>query len=254
MPANDAINDELQRVSQLREYSVNLKSPKAYFKTDDDKLSNPYKLPFFAALERELQGLDAEAWEFLKSEALPRLKAAHPTRGWQQLFDTLNEAKGYNYLARIGCTGIKFIPRAKKDGIQTPDLRGFSDATTVLCEVKTINVSDDEANRLATGGVGTTRLYLEKPFFDKLSSSICAAATQLLTFDKDFASRRIVYVIFNFDDRNHEYADEYQVQIEAFLANAAPRDIEIVIEIKPAFHSVVRRPLAALSNEPSGHE
>ena len=107
--------------------------------------------------------------------------------------------------------------------------------------MKTINVSDDEANRLATGGVGTTLRYLEQPFLDKLSSTIRTAATQLLAFDKDLTSRRIAYVVFNFDDRIHEYADEYQQQIEAFLASAPLPDVEIVLEIKPAFHSVVRR-------------
>jgi hypothetical protein len=191
-------------------------------------------------LECELQGLDAEAWEFLKSEAKPRLKTAHPTRGWQQLFDTLNEAKGYNYLARIGCTDIKFIPLATTDKVQTPDLRGFLGATRVLCEVKTINVSDDEVNRLATGGVGTTRLHLKNQFFDKLSSVIRTAASQLLAFDKDLTSRRIAYVVFSFDDRIHEYADEYQKQIEAFLADASLPDVEVVLEIKPAFHSARR--------------
>jgi len=241
MQAEAAINGELQRVSQLRDYSINLNSPKAYFRADDDKLSNPYKRQSFVALERELQGLDAEAWEFLKGEALPRLKAQHPTRKWQQLFDTLNEAKGYNYLVRIGCTDIKFIPRATTDKVQTPDLRGFLGTTPVLCEVKTINVSDDEASRLATGGVRTTLRYLEQAFLDKLSSTIRTAATQLLAFDKNLTSRRVAYVVFNFDDRIHEYADKYQKQIEAFLAGASLLDVEIVLEIKPAFHSVVRR-------------
>ena len=239
------IKGELQRISQLRDYSINLNSLKAYFRADDDKLTNPNKREFFVALERELQELDAEAWEFLRGEALPRLKAQHPTRKWQQLFDTLNEAKGYNYLVSIGCTDIKFIPRAITDKVQTPDLRGFLGTTPVLCEVKTINVSDDEANRLATGGVGTTLRYLEKLFLDKLSSTIRSAAAQLLSFDKDLTSRRIVYVVFNFDDRIHEHADEYQKQIEAFLAGASLPDVEIVLEIKPAFHSVVRRASAA---------
>jgi hypothetical protein len=245
LQAEAAIDDELQRISQLREYSISLNSPKAYFRAADDKLSNPSKRLFFVALERELQGLDVTAWELLKGEALPRLKSAQPTRGWEQLFDTLNEAKGYNYLARIGCADFKFIPRAKKGKVQTPDLRGLLGTTPVLCEVKTINVSDDEANRLAGGGVRTTLRYLEQPFFDKLSSTIRSAATQLLAFDKDLTSRRIVYVVFNFDDRIHEYADEYQKQIEAFLAGAALPDVEVVLEIKPAFYSVVRRSVAA---------
>lgn len=234
-----AASDELRRISQLRAYSVKLNSPKAYFQADDDKLSNQRKRKFFVALERELQGLDAEAWEFLKGEALPRLNAQHSKRGWQQLFDTLNEAKGYNYLVRIGCREIKFIPRAKTDNVQTPDLRGFLGSATVLCEVKTINVSEDEANRFATGGVGTTRLYLEKEFFKKVSSVIHTAASQLLAVDKDLTSRRIVYVVFNFDDRLHEYADEYDQQIEAFIAGASLPDVEVVLEVKPPFHSAV---------------
>jgi hypothetical protein len=234
-----AAPDELRRISQLRDYSINLNSPKAYFRAADDKLSNPHKRKFFVALECELQGLDAEAWAFLKNEALPRLKATHSTRGWQQLFDTLNEAKGYNCLARIGCKDIKFIPRATTDKVQTPDLRGFLHAAPVLCEVKTINVSEVEADRLATGGVGTTRLYLEKEFFDKLSSVIHTAARQLLSFDKDLTSRRIVYVVFNFDDRLHECADKYQKQIEAFIAGASLPNVEVVLEIKPPFHSAV---------------
>ena len=213
-----AASDELRRISQLRDYSLKLNSPKTYFRADDDKLSNPRKRKFLVALGRELQGLDAEAWEFLKGEALPRLRAQHSTRGWQQLFDTLNEAKAYNYLVRIGCKEIKFIPRAKSDNVQTPDLRGFLGSATVLCEVKTINVSEDEANRFATGGVGTTRLYLENELFKKVSSVIHTAASQLLAFDRDLTSWRIVYVVFNFDDRLHEYADEYQKQIEAFIA------------------------------------
>ncbi len=245
MQAEATINDELQRISQLRDYSINLNSPNAYFRAGDDKLTNPSKRQFFVALESELQGLDDEAWKFLKCEALPRLKSPHPTRGWQQLFDTLNEAKGYNHLARIGCADIKFIPRATANKVQTPDLRGLLGATPVLCEVKTINVSDNEANRLAAGGVGTTLRYLEQPFFDKLSSTICTAATQLLAFDKNLTSRRNVYVVFNFDDRIHEYADDYQQQIEAFLASAPQPDVEIVLEIKPAFHSVVRKASAA---------
>jgi hypothetical protein len=234
-----AASDELRRISQLRAYSVKLNSPKAYFQADDDKLSNQRKRKFFVALERELQGLDVEAWEFLKGEALPRLNAQHSKRGWQQLFDTLNEAKGYNYLVRIGCKEIKSIPRAKTDNVQTPDLRGFLGSATVLCEVKTINVSEDEANRFATGGVGTTPLYLEKEFFKKVSSVIHTAASQLLAVDKDLTSRRIVYVVFNFDDRLHEYAHEYHKQIEAFIAGASLPDVEVVLEVKPPFHSAV---------------
>src|SRR5712664_1198752 len=100
---------ELERMSELRDYSVTLGSANAYFQNDDTKFTDPRKRRFFLDIERDLHGLDIEAWAFLKDEALPRLQAKHPTRGWEQLFETLNEAKGYNYLVHIGCSDVKFI-------------------------------------------------------------------------------------------------------------------------------------------------
>jgi hypothetical protein len=87
---------KLQRISELRDHSISLHSPNAWFQHGDTKLENPR----YFCIERDLQGLDDEAWAFLKGEALPRLIAKDPSqiRGWQQLFDTLNEARGYNHL------------------------------------------------------------------------------------------------------------------------------------------------------------
>ena len=231
---------EFPRVSELRNLSIGLDSPKAYFRANDDKLSDPKKRKFFLALERELQGLDAKAWEILKSEALPFMTARHKERGWQQLFDKLNEAKGYNYLVSIGCKNVEFIPRAKTAGAKTPDLQGVLGVAKLLCEVKTINVSEGEARRRDTGGVGKTLLFLEKEFFEnKLSNVIEQASSQLLAFDNCSATRRIVYVVFDFDDSLHECADEYQRQIEAYIAGASLPNITVETYVKPPFHSVV---------------
>src|ERR1039458_3272431 len=64
-------------------------------------------------------------------------------RGWQALFDRLNEAKAYRYLTKIGCSSVVFIPRTIK---QTPDSEGWLEGQQILCEVKTINISDEEVN------------------------------------------------------------------------------------------------------------
>ena len=56
------------------------------------------KLKQFRDIELDLQGLDAKAWAFLKSEVAPLLAAKDPKRGWQSLFDKLNQAKAFNYL------------------------------------------------------------------------------------------------------------------------------------------------------------
>jgi hypothetical protein len=183
--------------------------------------------------------LDFEAWEFLRKETLPRLKAKHLTRGWHQLFESLNEAKGYNYLTRIGCTGVKFIPRSKIDNVQTPDLQGKIESTTVLCEVKTINVSEIESERRHSGGVGRTLAHLEESFFKKLMSTIEAAASQLRAFSADAGTRRIALVVINFDDSLHEYADRYESQINEHMNTVSMPGIEVVFDIKPPFYSAV---------------
>jgi hypothetical protein len=38
-------------------------------------------------------------------------QARTPVRGWQPLFDKLNQAKAYNYLKQAGCTNIAFTHR-----------------------------------------------------------------------------------------------------------------------------------------------
>jgi hypothetical protein len=230
---------DFERLSELRDFAISLNSPKAYFQRDDDKFNNAQRRKFFLDIEHDLQTLDFDAWEFLKKETLPRLKAKHPTRGWHQLFETLNEAKGYNHLTRIGCTGVKFIPRSKTDNVQTPDLQGEIASMTVLCEVKTINISEVESERRHSGGVGETPAYLEESFFRKLMSTIDAAASQLRAFSADVGTRRIVLVVINFDDSLHEYADRYESQIIEHMTKVSMPDIQVVFDIKPSFYSAI---------------
>src|SRR5580692_4826758 len=90
---------ELPRVFELHDVVQPSCSPQAYFQNfENSLLERPQKLKQFRDIERDLQGLDADAWTFLKSEITPLLPAKHPTRGWQLLFDKLNQAKEFNYL------------------------------------------------------------------------------------------------------------------------------------------------------------
>jgi len=73
---------DLTRIGELRDHSIALKSPDAYFRADDTKFSTPLSRAAFIAIERDLLGLDVAAWAALKSEALPRLTARAVGRGW----------------------------------------------------------------------------------------------------------------------------------------------------------------------------
>ena len=231
---------ELPRIYELRDLLPNPLPPEAYFQNLDRSLGDiPQKLRQFRDWERELEGLDRRAWGFLKGELAPLLTARDPRRGWQPLFDKLNQARAYNHLKRAGYTGIEFVPVSIASNQKTPDLQATSGAAKILCEVKTINVSEIEAERRATGGVGTITDQLDAGFFRKLSSDLATATAQMAAYDASPFTKRIVYLVINFDDNVHEYVDRYRDQIDRYLAANRSPDVEINLDIKPAFYSAM---------------
>ena len=146
-------------------------------------------------MERPLDVLDAEAWHDLKERAVPVLTASDRTRGWQALFDTLNESKGYAYLGNIGCTSVAFVERRTK---KTPDLRALLNSDRVLCEVKTTNISQDEADRRERVHHGEIRAFdvpqhVTPQLRHKVSSTLEHAVEQLDHEDPQRTARRIVF-------------------------------------------------------------
>jgi hypothetical protein len=227
---------ELPRVFELNDLIENPRPPDAFFRDFDRSLAEvPQKKKQFRDIENELQGLESAAWTQLKAEAASLLTAKDGKRGWQALFNILNQAKAYNYLKRLGCTNIRFIPVSRAKGQQTPDLGADLGPVKVLCEVKTINISEDEATRRNSGGVGTSTDRLEAGFFNKLTSDLMRAKTQMLAYGADSATKMIAYVVVNFDDLSHEYVDRYQVQIDQYVSDNPVPGLEIAFDIKPAF-------------------
>lgn len=165
----------------------------------------------YRRLERQLSMLDDEAWNDLKSRAVAVAHEHVSGRGWQPLFDTLNEAKGYVYLRNVGCTSIRFISRSDR---KTPDLRASQGDTPVLCEVKTINVSQDEADmraKIRQGAivVRSVSTRLRAAMLGKLSATLRAAIRQLDCEDPRGEASRIVFTVLNFDDWVGDYQTEY---------------------------------------------
>jgi hypothetical protein len=112
------------------------------------------------------------------------------------------------------------------------------EADGVLCEVKTINASDVEADRRHSGNVGTVTDRLHEGFFSKLSSDLRKAKAQMVSYDASGNSKHIVYVITNFDDHLHEYADRYQHQIDNFIASDPVPGLQVIVfDIKPPFYT-----------------
>jgi hypothetical protein len=227
---------ELPRVYELRDEMRDAELPRSYLKNLDISLAEVHgKLRYFRALESTLGNLDNSAWRHLKSEVAPLLIAQDQYRGWQSLFDILNHAKAYGYLKRAGCTNIRFVAPTQKRGGRIADLEAERKSTLVLCEVKTINASQDEVIRRRSGDVGSVGVQLSSMFFSKLAHDLAQAGQQLRAQADDRPAELIVYVVINFDDYFHEYVDRYTQQIEAFLALNPSPDMQVVLDIKEAF-------------------
>lgn len=176
---------EMPRVYELRDLIDDPSKPSAYFQNFDSLLRDePSKKLTWLAREREFQRLDAESWQRLKDEALPFLTAHNAKgRGWEQLISILNQARAHNYLVDHGCSQVRFIPRSQKQGQKTPDLGAELNGQKVLCEVKTINISEAEAHKRQTGVAGSTSNFLDEAFFKKLESTLHEAKCQIDAYD-----------------------------------------------------------------------
>lgn len=224
------MNQQLfHRVHELIALIENRPDPGTYFQNFDDSIqTEPSKAKVWLAREQELQRPDTESWRSLKNEAQPYLSSRHNSRGWERLISILNQARAYNYLLDMGCQAIRFIPRAIIEGEKTPDLTGSLNERTVICEAKTINISDIETERRNSGWVGKSSDSLDSWFFTKLKSDLNQAKLQLYSHDNSDECRRIVFVVPNFDDFLAGYKTNYFLQIDEYLDREAVTGLEVV--------------------------
>ena len=239
---------ELPRLYELRDSIGSPESPNSYFHEFDERLANSsHVMDLYLRWERTLQGLDRNAWTHLKGKCVPRLGARHASRGWEQLFDVLGEARAYNLLRYSGATKLRFIPRTDR---KTPDLECQISSARVLCEVKTVNISDDEATyRANPTGVRSISVTVAPALLNKLHSTIERAKDQLVSFDPKESATHMVYLNIAFDDLFAECTEAYFAQIDADLAKCPPAKLRLVIANDyTAFYKPLQMRTAAVDN------
>ena len=220
----------LPRLYQLKA-ATDQSFPDNYFRDFENRFTQGTSVLWhYQRLERLLSMLDDDDWNDLKSRAVAVVHQRVAGRGWQALFDTLNEANGYVYLRKLGCTSIRFISRSSR---KTPDLGAFQGETRVLCEVKTINVSQDEADKRAMIGqgfvvVGSVSTQVRAAMLNKITATVKAAIDQLDSEDPQREARRIAFTVLNFDDWVGDYQTEYIAQLDAHLLANPVEGAELV--------------------------
>lgn len=245
------MKSEPHRVFQLIDLIENRADFSAYFQNFEQEIEElGEKRIFWLAREKELQRLDQEAWASLKNKVLPFLTARdHYGRGWQQLIDMLNERLGYIFLLDLGCTEIRFI--SEKNG-ETPELEAKLDGEPVICEVKTINISEEEVEFRVNGAAKASLASLESEFFIKLRSTLEKAKSQMVSHNNRPSARHIAFVIINFDDSLGEYKTDYYGEIDSYLGCNLNflSEIEVVFFNKRTpFHNDVHMKNATVIND-----
>jgi hypothetical protein len=173
----------------------------------------------YEEIDNCLMDLDQPSWNLLKEKAISKFMS-HRIGNWEQdFFNTLNESKAYSFLVHNSCTGLSFIKESDHT-TRTPDIEGIFDRRQLLCEVKTINKSDDEIIRYMSNEFHTS-YFLNDGFFNKLDSAILQATDQLNQFKKDSNSILIIYLDLNFDDFSVKYSSTYHDEINGYLLQKA---------------------------------
>lgn len=228
------VRSRLPRIFELKDLLTDPAHPGTYFRDFDEHLKNPACFATYAIWEENLQSLDSAAWEDLKARASSYLKHSDVKgRKWQQLFNVLGEASGYRYLKELeGCSAVHFIPTANDD--ETPDLEGVRGHERVLCEVKTINISDVEVKaRREPSVVRNVSDQLEDGFFRKLDSDIAKSKSQLESYEPKGEARHLVYINICFDDFFGFYNESYLQQVKDHLLKNPP-GIRVVLSLDTA--------------------
>ncbi len=254
------------RMYELRDQIKSPDSLNPFWKDLDDNLQNEGKRIKCLPYEDALQCLDSAAWEFIKEEATIKLTKwdEKNARGQQQLFDLLNEAMAYKYLLKeIGCLDIRFIPRSSKKTtpLKTPDLEGTLEHIKVICEVKTINISDDEALTRREMSSGFRPRCNEPPeklgqaFCKKLTDKLAIAKKQIEKYIEKYAigndTRNIVYIIINFDDMWDTRKEQYFQEIDNYLSTKIIQGIELIFHNKRTIsNEIITMKNAIVFNEP----
>lgn len=223
----DDFRADFPRLYELKHCIKDQNARKTYFQNFDQKLAIPHIKDVYLRTEWALQELDGVAWQHLRNEAVPYLEREDNGRAWEQLFAILNEARAYRYLKSIGCTDLRFIPRSSS---RTPDLEGKLASDLVLCEVKTINPSDEEiASRNGPPRVRSLPVEVTPGFLRKLRATIDHASQQLSAYDREGTAIHFAYLNISFDEFFAERKDQYFKQIDVCLADGPISGIRVVI-------------------------
>jgi hypothetical protein len=92
-------------------------------------------------LEKDLLQIEKAVWPVFLQKCLPLICKRDPKHYWANLWNILNEVKGYIFLKNQGFENIEFL---RENNYRTPDIKALSRNGPVLLEVKNVNRSESD--------------------------------------------------------------------------------------------------------------
>ena len=90
-------------------------------------------------------------------------------------------------------------------------MEGWRNSSQVVCEVKTINISEELISSRSNTSVMSAQNRLTSGLANKLKSTFTKAASQLNTYSNSSSSEKYIYIVITYDD-DLDYRNELNEQ------------------------------------------
>lgn len=188
--------------------------------------SNPAKMKAYRTYDDVFRLLDSESWGILKAKAVAHFRDHRPGQLKQGFFNQLNEAFAYRHLLRQGSTAVRMLPET---GERVPDLQYIAGRVRKHCEVKTLNISDEEISRRESANAfSNVYLGLGDGFFKKLSDAVATGRSQIAAQ----GTEGLVYVVAIWDDMALDYYRVYRRQLASFAREKSIDNVHIKVGLR----------------------
>lgn len=181
----------------------------------------------YRAYERALNCLDPKSWTELRTKAVNHFMDHRPGQLKQGFFNQLNDAFAYRHLVRRGFRQVRVL---REDGKTQPDLEYFDGSEKLLCEVKTLGVSDKEIARRHAPRRFRSCIYceLDVAFLSKLRVTLDAAQRQISAH----GCSGMVYLVILFDDFTLENYNKYRKQVHSCIQAHTAKSVYVQVGLR----------------------